>query len=88
MYNILKNSAEAENNYAIYLSNAFGGKSGTREMFILGNGDLYYTTVLTFPKDALYFKWGNNDFIQQGKNAFKNYLSNINYDITCLILSS
>ena len=78
LYNILKNSAEAENNYAIYLSNAFGGKSGTREMFILGNGDLYYTTVLTFPKDALYFKWGNNDFIQQGKNAFKNYLSNIN----------
>jgi len=83
--NIIKNKKEADNNYMIYLSRAFGGDSGykffsTTKTSIPGEIEISYSAKnISIPRiKAQYFKWGNNDFIQQGKNAFKNYLSNIN----------
>ena len=77
-FNILKNNAEAVDNYAIYLSRAFGGSSGTKELLINSNGTVVSKSIITPIQNALYFKWDNDNFIQQGKNAFKKYLSNIN----------
>ena len=82
---IYKNSVEAENNYLVYLTKAFGGDSGYKigQRYMKNNhGDPEYTfktkKIKTTRKDGLYFKWDNNDFIQQGKNSFKKYMSNIN----------
>ena len=77
--NILSNEAEAENNYIVYLTKAFGGDSG----LTLGKMKEFDSTlkitktkIQTSRVDGLYFSWDNNDFINQGKNSFKKYLSN------------
>ena len=74
---ILKNNAEAKSNYLVYLTQAFGGDSGFTTV-ITNDYGTYETGNSTNYFNAKYFKWDNNDFIQQGKNAFKKYLSNIN----------
>jgi len=82
---IFKNSVEAENNYLVYLTKAFGGDSGfkigTRYLAEKYKKNEKYSfktrRIQTRRQDALFFSWDNNDFIQQGKNAFKKYLSNI-----------
>lgn len=80
--NILINQAETDQNYMVYLSRAFGGPSGQMEVITGQDAGVSKTTkirqITTTPLNTLYFKWDNDDFIQQGKNAFKKYLSNIN----------
>ena len=84
--NIIKSSKEADNNYMVYLIRAFGGDSGYTETVaeVKEANTPRQTTIYTNKPiiesrtNALYFKWGNDDFIQQGKNAFKKYLSNKN----------
>ena len=80
--NILINKAETDQNYMVYLSRAFGGPSGQMEVITGQDAGVSKTTkirqITTIPLNTLYFKWDNDDFIQQGKNSFKKYLSNIN----------
>lgn len=78
---LIRNKKEAEDNYMIYISRAFGGNTGfTSIKEETGEGrDITVKTKISTPRnEALYFKLDNDDFIQQGKNAFKKYLSNIN----------
>lgn len=76
---ILTNSAEAENNYLIYLTSAFGGNSGFSLLKSnTATKTIYQVQQSKLRQNGMFFKWDNNDFIQQGKNSFKKYLSNIN----------
>ena len=75
---ILRSKAEADNNYMVYLSQAFGGKSGFKQGVLYGSGETKFEDKYIGINQTLYFKWDNGDFIQRGKNAFKKYLSNIN----------
>ncbi len=85
---VLKDSKEANNNYMVYLSRAFGGDSGYKSFITTEAGTntaasvskISYSTknISTRRIVAQYFSWDNDNFIQQGKNAFKKYLSNIN----------
>lgn len=79
---VIKNKAEANQNYMVYLSRAFGGPSGKLEILTGQDVGVYKGTrlreIITYPGNEMYFKWDNDDFIQQGKNSFKKYLSNIN----------
>lgn len=81
--NVLESSKESDNNYMIYLSKAFGGSSGYTSLETLKVDrtsliEYDIKKISTKRKNGLYFKWDNKDFIEQGKNSFKKYLSNIN----------
>ena len=78
---LLKDQNATEGNYRIYLAKGFGGDSG----YSIGSttnpdaGNNVSKTKLKFLREnGLYFSWDNTDFINQGKNAWKNYLSRKN----------
>ena len=76
---LINSDAEAENNYMVYLTKAFGGDSGfkrTSTYEYRGETTVNKTAIKTQRINGLYFSWDNNDFINQGKNSFKKYLSN------------
>ena len=76
---LINSDVEAENNYIVYLTKAFGGDSGFQRASTYKHNEetrQKLTSIQTKRINGLYFSWDNSDFINQGKNSFKKYLSN------------
>tara|TARA_B110000285_G_scaffold9567_1_gene9629 strand:- start:1028 stop:4390 length:3363 start_codon:yes stop_codon:yes gene_type:complete len=91
---IVSKYQSSANNYAVFLANAFGGKTGQYSQgtsFTLGMAPAFAGLPLTFipytsfeaitvpAADAKYWYLGSNtDFTDQGVGAFKKYLNDLN----------